>query len=257
MKKVALILCYDGSSYYGWQRQAGLLTVQERLENALASIAEHEIDLYGGGRTDAGVHALFQVAHFSTTKEVDKKAWSYGLNAILPAEIRILKALQVDHEFHARFSAESRHYCFLLLCNQKIANPFLAKRVVSIREDLDHEAMKSGAKHLLGSHDFESFRSAKCQSQTSLRNVIALEIKREGDLIKFDIIANAFLYNMVRNIVGSLIEVGKGKREPDWILEILKKRDRNSAGAKVKPHGLYLAKISYPEKFLIHRSESV
>jgi tRNA pseudouridine38-40 synthase len=248
--RIALGIEYAGCRYYGWQRQDISPTVQEVLETALSEIADEEIRVICAGRTDTGVHALQQVVHFETTSQRESQAWLLGTNAKLPKDIAVTWMLNVDDEFHARFSAENRTYQYLIL--NRRARPAVFNGLVTWEyKKLDFERMKQASLCLLGEHDFSSYRAAACQANSPVRTIHQLEINKSGDWYLMTITANAFLHHMVRNIAGVLMAIGKGKREVDWASEVLAAKDRTAAGVTASPHGLYLTDIKYPEKYII------
>ena len=243
--KIALALEYDGSRYHGWQTQPGCLSLQVTLEEALSKIAcDKKIKVVAAGRTDAGVHALSQVVHFETSIIRPQTAWVRGVNALLPPDMSVLWACGVDNQFHARHSALERYYVYYLL--NRPSRPGLNQHKVGwFHEPLNIENMQEAACHLLGEHDFSTFRTAECQAKNPIRNLSILTITRQEDLIKFEFRANGFLHHMVRNIVGSLVYVGAGRNRPNWIETLLLSRDRKLAAPTFSPHGLYLAEVKY------------
>lgn len=246
-----LIACgveYDGAGFSGWQRQKHAHSVQAEVEAALSKVANHPVSLFCAGRTDAGVHATHQIIHFETTAERKDRSWVLGANSNLPAEITLTWARQVDDDFHARFSAEARSYRYVIF-NRNLPSALLRQRVTRVHEALDAERMQTGARHLLGEHDFSSYRATACQAKSPVRNVHRLDISRHGDFIYLDIEANAFLHHMVRNIAGVLIAVGRGEQDPLWVRDILKHRDRARGGVTAPAGGLYLVGVRYPERF--------
>lgn len=246
--RIALGIEYDGSRYCGWQSQPSGCGVQDALERALSGVAGEAIQAVTAGRTDTGVHALHQVVHFDTSVTRPDTAWVRGVNALLPAGVAVLWAMPVDEAFHARFSAVSRRYVYFLL-NHPVRPALLAGKIGWFHAPLDVEAMRQGALHLLGEHDFSAFRAAECQAKSPVKQMQRIEITRSGDTILLDFTANAFLHHMVRNLVGSLVYVGKGKHAPDWIGELLGNRDRTRAAPTFSPDGLYLANIGYDPKW--------
>lgn len=249
-ERIALSLEYDGAIFSGWQKQLSpmLATIQLEVETALSKIANHPVTVTCAGRTDAGVHATCQVIHFDAQVDRGEKAWVVGSNSLLVKSIRVLTASRVSGDFHARFSALSRRYLYVIL-QRKIAPAILYKRVTHVAQELDVAAMHTTAQALLGEQDFSSFRAAGCQSKTSARNVMRADVYRQGAFVILDIQANAFLQHMVRNIVGALLEVGQGQRPQNWIADLLARRDRTEAGATAHPDGLYLVDVGYPDKF--------
>ncbi|HHJ39505.1 MAG: pseudouridine synthase [Methylothermaceae bacteria B42] len=252
--RIALKLEYDGSRYAGWQFQKHSDSIQERVEIALSKIAAAPIRVIASGRTDAGVHAWEQIVHFDVSVQRPLKAWSMGANTYLPDDIRILWSRGVEDEFHARYQAIARYYRYRIF-TRKTASALLREQVTWCYYPLDVTAMQVAANHLLGEHDFSSFRGPYCQSKSPYRRVYLLEVSREGEEIVVDLIANAFLHNMVRNIVGVLMAIGSGKRDPDWAREVLQARDRTAGGVTAPPHGLYLAGVWYPDYFGIPRHQ--
>lgn len=250
--RIALGIEYDGSNFFGWQRQREVNSVQQELETALAKVANHPIELFCAGRTDAGVHATGQVVHFDTTAMRDNKAWIMGSNAQLPDQIAVRWAQNVPEDFHARFSATARRYRYVIY-NHKYRPALLRNGLSHYHQKLDIELMHQAAPVLLGEHDFSAFRAVQCQSKTPFRNIHHLRIVRIEDYIVIDIKANAFLHHMVRNITGSLLEVGMGRRPPSWIAELLASKNRNLAAATAKAGGLYLVEVDYPEYYQIPR----
>ena len=248
MKRYALGIEYGGTAYCGWQRQPHCVSVQQRLEEALGFVADHQIELACAGRTDTGVHAVEQVAHFDSAAVRDERAWLMGANCRLPRDIRIQWVAEVAGDFHARFSAEARAYRYVIL-NTPVASALFSDRCCWDYRPLDHQAMHDCAQILVGEHDFSSFRAVGCQSRSSRRNVHHIKVTRCDDLIYIDIKANAFLYHMVRNIVGSLILVGRGERNGDWFDAVFAACDRRRAAPTAPASGLYLAEIWYHSQF--------
>lgn len=246
--RIALGIEYDGAQYYGWQRQREVPSVQEHLEKALSVIANHPVEVQCAGRTDAGVHGTGQVVHFDTSAERKMVAWTMGANANMPKNIAVRWAKAVPEEFHARFSATARRYRYIIY-NHAYRPAILNQGVSHYHGDLDEEKMQIAGQYLLGENDFTSFRAAHCQSRSPWRNVMHLNVTRQGHFIVVDIKANAFVHHMVRNIVGSLIVVGRGEQPPEWIQWLLQAKDRNLAGATAKAEGLYLVEVDYPQEF--------
>ena len=246
--RIACRIEYDGSAYNGWQLQPheGVVTVQEKLELALSQIAAQPVRVHCAGRTDTGVHAFSQIIHFDAPVARSCKAWAIGGNANLPRDIRIHWSVPVTADFHARFSAESRCYRYVI-ANTPIRSALLLKQVTWHRCQLDQSVMHAAAQTLLGERDFSAFRAASCQSASPMRNVQVIEVQRRGDLLIIEIVANAFLHHMVRNIAGALLAVGDGRKPVDWIVQLMAGRDR-SLGVETAPaSGLYLADVQYPD----------
>ncbi|NUF27412.1 tRNA pseudouridine38-40 synthase [Gilliamella bombicola] len=248
--KIALGIEYDGSGYFGWQRQQSVDSIQEKLESALSIIANAPINVFCAGRTDAGVHATGQVVHFETQAERSPSAWTMGVNSHLPDNIAVRWSQTVEDSFHARFSAIARRYRYVIY-NHRYRPAILAKGVSHYYLPLNEILMHQAAQYLLGENDFSSFRAAQCQSRTPWRNIHHIEVTRQGAYIIVDIKANAFVHHMVRNIVGSLLEVGAGNQRPEWIYELLQAKDRTQAAATAKPEGLYLVQVDYPSEYQI------
>lgn len=248
--KIAIGVEYDGSSFSGWQRQRHARSVQGALEVALSRVAGCALTLHCAGRTDAGVHAIQQVAHFESRVERAEKAWVMGGNSYLPEAVAVLWARPVDEDFHARHSAEGRRYRYVI-DNRRQRPALLHGRVGWVYQPLDTELMQRAAQALIGEHDFSAFRAAGCQARHARRCVHAIELSRDGDFVYLDIAANAFLHNMVRIITGTLIAVGHGERPVDWLGELLAGRDRRAAAATAPPGGLYFVGPSYPQRFAL------
>jgi len=246
--RIALGVEYDGSRFFGWQSQAEGHTVQDALQAALGSIATEQVDIIAAGRTDTGVHALEQVVHFDTDVERPLSAWVRGVNALLPKSISVLWAHAVPEEFHARFSAQARSYRYLLI-NRPVRSAVQFGKAGWFHAPLDVEQMREAAQYLLGENDFSAFRAAECQAKSPIKTLVQLDITRQGEMIIFDLTAGAFMHHMVRNIVGCLVYVGKGKHPPQWMKEILDSRDRKQAAPTFAPDGLYLCRITYDAKW--------
>ncbi|PZN30457.1 MAG: tRNA pseudouridine(38-40) synthase TruA [Proteobacteria bacterium] len=242
--RIALGLEYDGSAFAGWQAQAHAQGVQSVVEAAVARVADHPVEVVAAGRTDAGVHAAMQVVHFDTTSVRSARGWVLGTTTHLPPAVSVLWAREVPEAFHARYSALARTYRYLIL-NRTVRPALDHNRVCWIHAPLDHERMQAGAMHLVGEHDFSSFRAAECQSRTPMRRIYEIEVTRHGEYLEIRVMANAFLHHMVRNIAGVLIAVGTGERPVDWPREVLAARDRRQGGVTAPPGGLYLAGIRY------------
>ncbi|MDP1638349.1 MAG: tRNA pseudouridine(38-40) synthase TruA [Candidatus Nitrotoga sp.] len=246
--RIALGVEYDGSQYFGWQSQAGGHTVQDALQVALSGIANERILVVAAGRTDTGVHAQEQVVHFNTNVTRPLTAWVRGVNALLPNSIAVLWAHTVPEEFHARFSAQARSYRYLLI-NRSVRNAIQHGKAGWFHAPLNVEKMREAAQYLLGEHDFSALRAAECQAKSPIKNLVQLDIKKQGDTIIFDLSANAFLHHMVRNIVGCLVYIGKGKHPPQWMREVLEGQERSLAAPTFAPDGLYLRRITYDAKW--------
>ncbi|MBW3166210.1 tRNA pseudouridine(38-40) synthase TruA [Ferrimonas balearica] len=252
--RIALGIEYDGHGYFGWQRQREVVGVQERLEAAIAKVANHPVEVACAGRTDAGVHATGQVVHFDAQFDRRPAAWTLGLNANLPDGIAVRWAQPVSDDFHARFSATARRYRYIIF-NNRLRPGILRHGVSHYHHPLDETLMHQAGQQLLGENDFSAFRAIQCQSRTPWRNIHHLRVTRQGQYVIIDIKANAFVHHMVRNIAGSLMEVGMGNRPVEWIAELLEGKDRNLAAATAKAEGLYLVEVDYPAEFGLPRAE--
>lgn len=244
MKRIALGLEYNGSQFCGWQHQPQGCGVQDALERALSQIAGHAVPVVAAGRTDTGVHATEQIVHFDVSIERPLTAWVRGVNAFLPAGVAVLWAQSVNPDFHARFSAVSRSYRYDLL-NHPVRPALNAGQVGWYHAPLDVARMQQAAALLIGEHDFSAFRAAECQANSPVRVLRQLDVSRHGNLIVFELTANAFLHHMVRNIVGALVYVGQGKYPPEWIADLLQQRDRTRAAPTFAAAGLHLCHVEY------------
>jgi len=246
--RVALGVEYNGSCYSGWQRQSNADSVQQRLEQAISCVADTPVQITTAGRTDTGVHATEQIVHFDCENQRELKAWVMGANTNLPNSITVLWAKNVENEFHARYSALSRRYRYILF-NHKTRPALLDRLVTWEYTPLSIEKMQSAAEHLVGKHDFTSYRTVACQANSPVRTIQALTLKQRDEFIIMDVVADAFLHHMVRNIMGVLIAIGRGAREDDWSKEVLQQRDRTVGGVTAAAAGLYLVKVQYDKKF--------
>ncbi|MBT8149084.1 MAG: tRNA pseudouridine(38-40) synthase TruA [Pseudomonadales bacterium] len=254
-QRIAIGVEYNGQHFHGWQRQAtpALPTVQGALEGAIARVANHPVRLVCAGRTDAGVHACGQVAHFDVAVDRGNKAWIAGVNSALPRSVRVIWAAPVNTSFHARFVALARQYQYWIH-NSRVAPGIFAGQLAHCVAPLDAVLMHSEAQSLCGEQDFSSFRAAGCESRHARRNVLAARVFRRGDRVCLEISANAFLLHMVRNIAGSLMVVGSGVQHKGWIRELLDQRDRRLAAATASPAGLYLQQVFYPAAYALPES---
>lgn len=246
--RIALGVEYNGSDYHGWQTQPTVQTVQGELQRALSVIANEPIYLQCAGRTDAGVHATGQVVHFDTKARRHIDAWVLGTNAHLAKSVIVKWANRVDYHFHARFKASSRRYRYIIY-NNPVRPGLLHDRVAWYYYPLDANRMQQAATYLLGENDFSSFRASSCQSNTPMRNVTDVTVKRHGDLVVIEIEANAFLHHMVRNVAAVLMKVGCGQKDPEWVGEVMAARKRSAAAETAPAGGLYLIKVGYPEPY--------
>ena len=253
--RVALAFEYDGRSFHGWQLQkSGVRSVESELSTAVARVADHPIDLVCAGRTDAGVHASYQIAHFDTSSVRNLRSWVMGINTSLPDDISVHWAGNAIGDFHARFSATYRRYRYIIY-NHPVRPGIQRGQVSWTFRPLDENRMHRAAQALTGEHDFSSFRAAGCQSRTPVRFLERISVTRKRNFVVIDVQANAFLHHMVRNIAGALMAVGSGKQPQEWIHEILAARDRTVAGVTAPPHGLYLVDVGYPEEYRIPAAE--
>lgn len=248
--RIALGVEYDGSGYCGFQYQDHSPSIQEKLESALSRVANHDVRVHCAGRTDTGVHAFGQVIHFDSDSRREPHQWVFGANTNLPGDISVLWAKEVPEDFHARYSAERRIYRYVIL-NRQIRPAVMAKRVSWEYRLLEIEQMKQAALHLVGEHDFSSYRALACQAKSPVRTLYRLDLSRHGNFIVIELEANGFLHHMVRNIAGVLITIGAGEQETDWSKEVLERKDRTQGGITAPADGLYFVAACYPEKFSI------
>jgi tRNA pseudouridine38-40 synthase len=246
MPRFAIGIEYDGGRYRGWQSHPHAPGIQSELERALARVADAAVAVTAAGRTDAGVHASMQVAHFDAPVDRGERGWVLGANSNLPADVTALWLRTVPGTFHARHDALERSYRYVIL-NRPVRPAIERGSVCWVREPLDAGAMHAAGQALLGEHDFSAFRSAECQSRTPIRRVVALDVRRSGEHVVVDVTANAFLHHMVRNVAGALIAVGRGEERPQWVASVLATRDRRRNAATAPPQGLYLQSIRYPD----------
>ena len=255
MRNIRLTIQYDGTDYSGWQVQQNGTTIQGLLENAVTAVTGDNIRITGAGRTDAGVHAFDQVAVYKTPSKLQPEVMRNALNAHLPLDIRVISVQDVSDDFHPRYNANNKTYSYII-SNTGPYSIFLRRYSWQIARQLDYASMNKAAGHLIGKHDFSSFQASGCSAKHPVREIIQIEIDAltsvgfmgftlDAPLIKISIKANAFLRHMARNIVGTLVEVGKGKLQPDDIAEILQLRDREKAGPTAPASGLFLEKISF------------
>jgi tRNA pseudouridine38-40 synthase len=255
MPRVALGIAYDGANWLGWQKQPGGRTVQDAVEHALAQFLAQPAAVVCAGRTDTGVHALAQTVHLDTPVERRTESWVRGLNALLPSSISIQWAAPVPLDFHARFSALSRTYIYVVR-NSRVRSPLTHGRAAWVYHDLDHSRMREAAQRLVGQHDFSCFRSSQCQAASPVRTLESVQVESHSDFYLFTFKANAFLHHMVRNLMGAILYVGQGRQDASWIDELLSQRDRRLAAPTFSPDGLYLAEVKYPPGFGLPTLES-
>ncbi len=247
--RIALGVEYDGSHYHGWQRQEpGVATVQGAVEAALSRVANTQVRVICAGRTDAGVHATGQVVHFDTDAGRENKSWVFGANANLPDDVAVRWATRARDDFHARFSAVSRSYRYII-CSDPVRPALFRHQVTWNPRRLDIERMRAALTYLRGRHDFTAYRSVHCQAQSPVRTLEHLALHQQGPMLVLEARADAFLMHMVRNIAGVLMSIGSGRREPAWAGEVLAARDRRVGGVTAPPWGLYLVRIGYPPEF--------
>jgi tRNA pseudouridine38-40 synthase len=248
MARFAVGLEYDGRAYSGWQSQPGLDTVQDAVERALSRVADSAVACVCAGRTDAGVHALAQVTHFDSDARRSERGWRLGANTYLPADVSVVWVREVPEHFHARYSAQSRSYRYLIL--NRDSRPALASgRATWERRPLDSARMHAAAQVLVGEHDFSAFRAVECQAKSPVRRIEGLSVSAHGDWVSIEVTANAFLHHMVRNIAGLLIAIGQGDSPVERVEAVLASRDRKTNAATAPPDGLYLASVRYPAEF--------
>ncbi len=245
--RIALGIEYDGSPFQGWQWQQNAPSVQAEVEAALSKIANHPVTVVCSGRTDAGVHARCQIVHFDTDAARLPRAWILGSNSLLPDTVAVHFAQQVSDGFHARFDARARRYRYTI--SNRPARPAICRPQLSwVREPIDHERMQAAAQVLVGTHDFSALRTVACQAKNPVRSIHHIRFHRDGDLVHMDIQANAFLHHMVRNIVGSLLPIGQGERDAEWLRGVLESRDRKRAGVTAEANGLVFLGPMYPRE---------
>ncbi|MCW5590416.1 MAG: tRNA pseudouridine(38-40) synthase TruA [Legionellales bacterium] len=246
--KIALGIEYDGSQFHGWQKQPNLHTVQHELELALSKVADEPISIYCAGRTDTSVHATGQVIHFDTSAIRNMRSWMFGANHHLTRAISVTWAQAMPDDFHARFSAMSRRYCYIIY--NHAVRPTINRHYFSWHyQPLDAQLMQEGANYLMGEHDFTSYRALECQAKSPVKTIHQFEVFRHQDFIIFDIKADGFLHHMVRNIAGVLMAIGSSRQPPQWAQDVLVARNRSLGGVTAPPYGLYLTEVGYPEHF--------
>jgi tRNA pseudouridine38-40 synthase len=248
MARIAVGIEYDGGAFAGWQQQVEAPSVQQALQQAIGRVCDHGVDLTAAGRTDTGVHARGQVAHFDTEATRSERALLLGTNSALPPTVALRWVREVPTHFHARFSALARTYRYCIL-NRGARGALTWGRAAFHYRPLDIAPMREAARHLLGSHDFSTFRAAECQARSPVRNLTALRVERSGEFVLLEVTANAFLHHMVRNIAGLLIHIGQGSAPPQFAAEVLAARDRRVAPATAPAAGLYFWRVHYPPVF--------
>lgn len=244
MRNIKLTIEYDGKCYNGWQKQPNKLNIQGEIERAIYNITKEEVDLIGSGRTDAGVHALGQVANFKTNSEISIEKLPLAINSQLKNSIVIKEAEEVDERFHSRYNAKRKTYRYIIN-NSKCGTAIYRNLEYSYPFKLDAEKMKQASKYFEGEHDFKAFKSSGTSSKNSVRTIYKAIVKQEGEKIIIELTGNGFLYNMVRIISGTLLDVGLGKIQAEEIPEIIESKDRQRAGKTLPAHGLYLVEVKY------------
>ena len=239
---------YDGTAYNGWQKQNVGTGIQSVVEEAVSEVADKKIDVICAGRTDSGVHAVGQVIHYDTTADRSEYEWQSGVNSLLSDDINIKWTKIINEDFHARFSAINRTYRYIIL-NRKVRSSLHSKRCWWVHQDINDSLMRECASTFIGKHDFSSFRASTCQASSPIREIYNLDINRENEFVIITIKANAFLQKMVRNIVGSMVQVGRKEKEIRWLRDAFNNKDRQSAGITAPPQGLCLVEVKYPENF--------
>ncbi|MEE4377320.1 MAG: tRNA pseudouridine(38-40) synthase TruA [Candidatus Competibacteraceae bacterium] len=254
LTRIALGVEYDGAQFRGWQiQEPGVRTIQESLERALSAVADHTVTTVCAGRTDAGVHSLGQIVHFDTVAQRPSRAWVLGVNTHLPPDVNVLWAQRVPAAFHARFSALTRWYRYVVL-NRSVRSALQRTRATRYYQPLDAECMNEAARCLVGKQNFNAFRSRHCQAKSPVRTVYSLTVKRHDEYVILDVEANAFLHHMVRNIAGVLLAIGSGEQPKHWLRTVLAGRDRKLGGVTAPPEGLYLMGVRYADAFQLPRS---
>jgi tRNA pseudouridine38-40 synthase len=246
--RIALGVSYNGGAYQGWQSQASGLTIQDKLETALGKFTAQRVSTLCAGRTDSGVHGLMQVVHFDTELDRDTHSWVRGTNANLPRDIAVQWAIKTTPEFHCRASAISRRYAYVLL-ESPVRPSVDYGRVGWTFGELNLSAMRQAAAMLIGEHDFTSFRASQCQALSPVKKLIEISISQRGAYWRIEFEANAFLHHMIRNIMGCLVQIGSGKKPPEWMAEVLAARDRKVAAPTFSPDGLYFLGPRYDAKW--------
>lgn len=244
MKRIKAVVEYDGSGYHGFQSQKNALTIQDTIESSIEKLIEHRVPIIAAGRTDAGVHALGQVIAFDTDSSIPADKWQFALNSILPSDIRVTSSCQAESNFHPRFQALDKKYIYYIYRRQR-GRVFYSPYAYCNLENLDLPAMQQACQLLLGRHNYKSFCASGSSVKTFERNIKECQLSQKGPFIKLEIIADGFLYHMVRIIVGTLLDVGRLSLEPQDITKILQAQDRNQAGPTAPPQGLYLHSVNY------------
>lgn len=248
MKNYIALIEYDGTNYYGWQKQPDVITLQETIEKVLSGYFNEKIEINASGRTDRGVHAIGQVISFKANNKIPGNRLKYALNSKLPNDIVIVDSSEVDEDFHARYNAIGKTYIYKMYISDS-RRPIYENRYGQCLRAVDIEKMREAAKYLIGKHDFNSFKSSNTSIKTTVRTLYSIDIKIDKNIIEIEYFGNGFLYNMVRIITGTLIDIGQGKYEPEYIKEILEYKDRTKAGPTAPAGGLYLKEVHYKQKY--------
>lgn len=246
--KVRITLEYDGTNYFGWQRQPGMPTIQQAVEDGLSRLFDSPISVISSGRTDQGVHALAQVAHFVAPRDIGRYKIVHAAQALIPKDIVITDAYEVDPSFHAQFKTLSKTYCYRFL-NRPVPSAIHNRYSLWVSRPMDIEALNEAAKFLIGEHDFASFRSKGTYTRSTVRRIYHAEFIRKGEFVEFRINGSGFLKQMVRNIVGTLLDITWERRHPSSLTELIEAKDRRQAGMAVPPQGLFLEQVFYPPEF--------
>lgn len=244
MRNIKLIIEYDGTNYYGWQKQPHQATIQETLEDSIRKVTKEKIDIIGSGRTDKGVHARGQVANFFTDSKIPGEKFKDAINSALPEDIAINYSEEVDSSFHSRYSAQGKEYRYLIY-NRREPSPLLRNLAYHVPQKLDYGSMQKAIGHIIGTHDFRAFMASGSSVKDTTRTIYNVHLDKNGELIEFRINGSGFLYNMVRIIAGTLVDIGTGKIDNSYLSEIILSKDRKNAGHTAPPHGLYLERVLY------------
>ena len=253
--RYALCVEYSGAAYKGWQiqREEGVPSIQEQVEQALSKIANTQVSVVCAGRTDSGVNATYQIIHFDSPVQREARAWILGTNTHLPDDIAVQWALPVSRDFHARFSALERRYRYLIY-SHAVKPAILSKGITWTHKPMDVQRMQQAANYLIGEHDFTSYRAVACQAHSPVRTVKQFDVYQAGHLVVLDVRANAFLHHMIRNFAGVLMKIGCGEAEPEWAQQVLQAKDRRQGGVTAPPFGLYFVDAKYPDEFALPKS---
>ncbi len=244
MRNIKLTIEYDGREFNGWQKQPNKLNIQGNIEKVISDITKEEIEIIGSGRTDAGVHALGQVANFKTNSTIPIEKFAIAINSRLKKSIVIKKAEEVDERFHSRYNCKQKTYRYIIN-NSETGSAIYRNLEYNIKNHLDVEKMQEASKYFVGEHDFSAFKASGTSSKSSVRTIYSAKVEKEEERIIIELTGNGFLYNMVRIISGTLVEVGLGKIKPEQIPEIIQSKNRQNAGKTLPPYGLYLVEVNY------------